>query len=129
MNTNPNSHPLDPLSLTEMQLACDIVKAAEQLDEHARFPVTELQEPPKAEVVAYQPGNYYSRRAFTIAIDRSRNQTLELVVDLREKKVESRKVLALHSAPFGQPPVMIEDFMNAERIVKADPAWREEVGS
>jgi len=127
MNTNPNAHPLDPLSLAEMQLACDIVKAAEQLDEYGRFPVTELMEPPKAEVLAYRPGVYYSRRAFVIAIDRTRSQTLELVVDLREKKVESRKALALQSAPYGQPPVMIEDFMNAERIVKEDAAWREAI--
>lgn len=124
MNTNPNAHPLDPLSLAEMQLACDIVKAAEQLDEYGRFPVTELHEPPKAEVLAYKPGDYYSRRAFVIAIDRTRSQTLEFVVDLREKRVESRKALALQSAPYGQPPVMIEDFMNAERIVKDDAAWR-----
>ncbi|WP_224045016.1 primary-amine oxidase [Paraburkholderia unamae] len=127
MNTNPNAHPLDLLSIAEMQLACDIVKAAEQLDEYGRFPVTELMEPPKAEVVAYKPGDYYSRRAFVIAIDRTRNQTIEFVVDLREKKVESRKALALQSAPYGQPPVMIEDFMNAERIVKEDAAWREAI--
>ncbi len=124
MNMKPNAHPLDPLSLAEMQLACDIVKAAEQLDEYGRFPVTELHEPPKAEVLAYKPGEYYSRRAFVIAIDRTRSQTLEFVVDLREKKVESRRALALQSAPYGQPPVMIEDFMNAERIVKEDTAWR-----
>ncbi len=41
MNTNATKaahapvHPLDPLSSEEMQLACDLVKAAENLDGHA----------------------------------------------------------------------------------------------
>ncbi|PXW23436.1 primary-amine oxidase [Paraburkholderia caballeronis] len=127
MNTNPTStsaHPLDPLSLDEMQLACDVVKASQPLDAHGRFPVVELREPPKAEVLAFTPGAYFSRRAFVVAIDRTRGTTTEYVVDLREKQVEAVKPLALGEAPYGQPPVMIEDFMNAERIVKEDAGWR-----
>ena len=76
MNTNATKaahapvHPLDPLSGAEMQLACDLVKAAEKLDSHARFPMVELREPPKAEVVAFKTGEYFSRTAFVLAIDR-----------------------------------------------------------
>ncbi len=50
--------------------------------------------------------------------------TIEFNVDLREKRVASRNVLPFDQAPYGQPPIMIEDFMNAEQIVKNDDAWR-----
>ncbi|MFL9960894.1 primary-amine oxidase [Paraburkholderia sediminicola] len=130
MNTNATKaahvpvHPLDPLSGEEMQLACDLVKAAEQLDSHARFPMVELREPPKAEVVAFKRGSYFSRTAFVLAIDRSNGATIEFDVDLREKRIASRRVLPFDQAPYGQPPIMIDDFMNAEQIVKNDEAWR-----
>ncbi|PRY06273.1 primary-amine oxidase [Paraburkholderia sp. BL25I1N1] len=130
MNTNAKKaahvpvHPLDPLSGAEMQLACDLVKAAEKLDSHARFPMVELREPPKAEVVAFKTGNYFSRTAFVLAIDRSNGATIEFEVDLREKKIAARRVMPFGEAPYGQPPIMIDDFMNAEQIVKSDEAWR-----
>jgi primary-amine oxidase len=130
MNTNATKaarslvHPLDPLSGDEMQLACDLVKAAEKLDSHARFPMVELREPPKAEVVAFKTGDYFSRTAFVLAIDRSNGATIEFDVDLREKRIASRRVLPFDQAPYGQPPIMIDDFMNAEQIVKNDEAWR-----
>ncbi|SDQ56693.1 primary-amine oxidase [Paraburkholderia fungorum] len=130
MNTNVTKaahnpvHPLDPLSGEEMQLACDLVKAAEKLDSHARFPMVELREPPKAEVVAFKTGEYFSRTAFVLAIDRSNGATIEFDVDLREKRIASRRVMPFDKAPYGQPPIMIDDFMNAEQIVKNDEAWR-----
>jgi primary-amine oxidase len=130
MNTNATKaahapvHPLDPLSGAEMQLACDLVKAAEKLDSHARFPMVELREPPKAEVVAFKTGEYFSRMAFVLAIDRSNGATIEFEVDLREKKIAARRVMPFGEAPYGQPPIMIDDFMNAEQIVKSDEAWR-----
>ncbi|SOE72741.1 primary-amine oxidase [Burkholderia sp. OK233] len=130
MNTNATKtahapvHPLDPLSPEEMQLACDLVKAAENLDGHVRFPMVELREPPKAEVVVFKTGEYFSRTAFVLAIDRTNGTTTEFNVDLREKRVASRNVLPFDQAPYGQPPIMIEDFMNAEQIVKSDDAWR-----
>jgi primary-amine oxidase len=130
MNTNATKaahapvHPLDPLSSDEMQLACDLVKAAENLDGHVRFPMVELREPPKAEVVSFKTGEYFSRTAFVLAIDRTNGTTIEYNVDLREKRVASRNVLPFDQAPYGQPPIMIEDFMNAEQIVKNDATWR-----
>jgi primary-amine oxidase len=130
MNTNASQaapspvHPLDPLSPDEMQLACDIVKAAAQLDAQARFPMVELREPPKAEVVAFKTGEYFSRAAFVLVIDRTNGATVEFDVDLREKRVASRKTLPFDQAPYGQPPIMIDDFMSAEQIVKNDDAWR-----
>lgn len=118
------AHPLDPLSLEEVQLACDLVRRLGELDAHARFPTIHLDEPPKAEVLAHKPGQPFSRVAFVVVIDRQQQSTTEFRVDLREHRLVSRTPLALDQAPYGQPPVMVEEFMNAERIVKADPAWR-----
>lgn len=92
MNTNATKaahapvHPLDPLSPDEMQLACDLVKAGEKLDAQVRFPMVELREPPKAEVVAFKAGEYFSRTAFVLAIDRTNGTIVEYTVDLREKE-------------------------------------------
>jgi primary-amine oxidase len=86
--------------------------------------MVELREPPKDEVIAFKPGSYFSRTAFVLAIDRSNGATIEFDVDLREKRIASRRVLPFDSAPYGQPPIMIDDFMNAEQIVKNDEAWR-----
>ncbi|MBU7441191.1 tyramine oxidase, partial [Paraburkholderia fungorum] len=90
MNTNATKaahapvHPLDPLSPDEMQLACDLVKVAEKLDAQVRFPMVELREPPKAEVVAFKAGEYFSRTAFVLAIDRTNGTIIEYTVDLME---------------------------------------------
>lgn len=119
-----SSHPLDPLTLAEMQLACDLVKALAHLDGHARFPTVHLHEPPKADVLAHRPGQQISRAAFVVVVDRLRQTTTEFVVDLRQQLLLSRTLLTLDQAPYGQPPVMVEEFMNAERIVKADAGWR-----
>jgi primary-amine oxidase len=117
-------HPLDPLTLEEMQRACDLLRAARGLGEEARFPVVELLEPSKAEVLAHRAGGSPGRAAFLVVIDKARHETSEAVVDLAAGRVRSWERLPLDASPYGQAPVMFEDFENCERIVKADPAWR-----
>ena len=82
-----------------------------------------LHEPPKREVLATDRAP--DRHGFASFFDRSTGATFEGVVNLTAGQVVSVRDLSVHEDPYGQAMVLIEDFENAERIVKADPGWRE----
>ena len=118
------AHPLDPLGAEEIQAARDIIRRDKQLGPTTRFPLFHLHEPPKAEVLAFVPGKSFSRAAFAVVLDAATGDTYEAVIDLVAGTVAEWTRLALDQAPYGQAPVMVDDFINCERIVKEDPEWR-----
>ena len=113
-------HPLDPLSHDEIAAARDIVWTAKSLGDTHRVPMIRLEEPLKRELV--DPA--LPRKAFVVILDRSNGETTEAIVDLTARTVVSWTPIPVHVPPYGQPPVMIEEFMRCEEIVKADPGWR-----
>src|SRR5262249_38327688 len=117
-------HPLDPLDLDEIRIATETIKYECELGPHHRFPLTRLEEPTKAEIKAWDGGVALKRLAFVLVLDRKSGEAFEATVDVRAKEVVWLKPLAVHEPPYGQPPVMIEEFERCERIVKSDPAWR-----
>lgn len=117
-------HPLDPLSLDEIQTTCDILRQQKQLNEHYRFAIVELYEPPKAEVVAFKHDGNFERSAFVILFDGKTGATFEAIINITQAHIVSFTHMQLDQAPFGQPPLLIDDFKNCERIVKADKTWR-----
>lgn len=120
-------HPLDPLTLDEMRAATATVRRECALGPQHRFPLTRLEEPTKAELRAWAAGAKLKRLAFVLVLDRETGKAFEALVDLGAGAVVTTKPLALHEAPYGQPPVMIEEFERCETIVKADAAWRQAV--
>ena len=120
-------HPLDPLSLDEVRIATDTVRREKKLGPMHRFPLTRLEEPTKAEIEAWEHGADLKRIAFVLVLDRTTGEAFEALVDLRTQAVVSVEPLSVHQAPYGQPPVMVEEFERCEKIVKADPAWRKAV--
>lgn len=82
-------HPMNPLGLEEISLVKKILVDAEKMDTTFRFYVINLQEPPKAEMLKYSPGDPFRREAFAVVFDRSSNKTYEAVVDLTAKTVLS----------------------------------------
>lgn len=123
--TQAPAHPLDPLTLAELGQARAILRAAKQLSTYCRFPYLFLQEPDKAEVLAFEPGAPFSRKAFALVLDKQTGQTFEALVDLRADRVE--RWAELDTAVTGQAPIMIEEFESCVRAVQNDPAWREAV--
>jgi primary-amine oxidase len=113
-------HPLDPLGLEEIRRACHIVRVSEAVGAAPRFALVELKEPEKSEVVA---GKAVARRAVMVVMD-TNGATHEVVVDLDKAAISSNKPVPLDTAPFGQPPVMLEEFKTCEEVVKADAGWR-----
>ncbi|MQT14475.1 primary-amine oxidase [Segnochrobactrum spirostomi] len=118
------THPLDPLSLNEIAAAVAILRAEKALGETWRFPIIRLEEPAKAALAAHRDGAALPRLAFLLAIDITDGTTFEALVDLTAARVATFERLPLEDAPYGQPPVMIEEMMRCEEIVKADPRWR-----
>jgi primary-amine oxidase len=89
-----------------------------------------LEEPGKIEMAAHAAGLALPRLAFLIVLDRRDGQSHEAVVDIGpgvdigSGRVASWRRVGTDSPPYGQPPVMIEEFFRCEAIVKADPRWR-----
>ena len=54
-------------------------------------------------------------------------ETHEAVVNLTLGTLVSWVQHYTETTPFGQPPVLVEDFFNCDRIVKADEGWRNAV--
>ena len=120
-------HPLDPLDLEEIRIATESVRRERKLGPQHRFPITRLEEPTKAEVAAWERGTALKRLAFVLVLDRKTGDAFEAIVDVGRRAIVSVKPLAVHEAPYGQPPVMIEEFARCEKIVKAHSAWRSAV--
>ena len=64
------------------------------------------------------------RRAFIVILDRDSGESHEAIVDISAMRVVNWKRLPSTEAPYGQPPVMMEEFSRCEAIVKADDGWR-----
>ncbi|ODT12310.1 MAG: tyramine oxidase [Mesorhizobium sp. SCN 65-12] len=116
-------HPLDPLTIGEIDAACGILRAARDLGELPRFPFVELKEPSREEVAAFVPGAPFARIAFLLVLDVASGRAGEALVDLREERLISWTDLETDHE-HGQPPIIVEDFYRAADIVKADERWR-----
>ncbi len=119
-----STHVLDPLSVEEIERACDLLKAHKGLGDTCRFAMVHLQEPAKDAVLA---GSAVERCAFLMVFDSVTGETHEAVVNLALGTVLSWVRHHSETAPYGQPPVLVEDFFECARIVKEDQGWREAV--
>ncbi|WJR76768.1 primary-amine oxidase [Bradyrhizobium sp. NP1] len=120
----PVPHPLDPLNTEEIAKACRLVHAAAGSSAACRFPVVRLEEPSKRELRKLTSAAELPRRVFVLTLDVASGEVIEHIVDLGRDAIVSRKILSNREAPYGQPPVMLEEFFRCEAIVKADPGWR-----
>lgn len=120
--TAPNTcaHPLDPLNRWEIEQAVALVKTHPDTPARAFFPNVVLNEPPKAEVMAFKAGDTYRREALVEAYDRPNNQLYRAVVDLRSKKVVSFDKLP----QVNQPTIFFDEFTTILPLVTQDAEWR-----
>ncbi len=117
-------HPLDPLTAEEIAAARAILLGAKALPETTRFPTLQLDEPGKAELAGWSPGMPLRRRAFAVTLDTATGAVHEALIDVSGGTVLAFTARDTKAAPYGQPPVIIEEFFKAADIVKADPGWR-----
>jgi primary-amine oxidase len=116
------SHPLDPLSATEIASAAQVLRAHAGIPKDVFFVTVALQEPAKADVRDFKPGTAFTREAFVVLFDRAANRTIEAVVDLRGKTVKSTR-----DVPGAQPSMLLTEFDRVPALVRADPSFRQAI--
>lgn len=63
VNGQSPKHPLDGLTATEYWTAYEVLQASGKVDDKTRYPLIQLKEPPKEEVLAWKPGQPMRREA------------------------------------------------------------------
>ena len=112
-------HPLEPLTPDEIAAAVTIIRQEKSLSSSFRFATVALNEPSKATVLAFNPGDEIAREAFVILLDNATAQTYEVVVSLNSGTVKSWEHI-----PGVQPPIMLDEFVECEAAVKASEEFR-----
>ncbi len=112
-------HPLEPLTAEEITAAIHIVRAERNLSERVRFATVRLHEPPKELVLNFKQNDPITREAFIILLDNTDGATYEAVVSITEGKV-----ISWQHIPGVQPSIMIDEFFECEKTVKAHPDFQ-----
>src|SRR5437868_1197401 len=109
------THPLDPLSSDEAARALAVLKKSGKLGASSLFPYFMLEEPAKKDVLAFDQTHQLRRQARALVFDRARSKLSEARIDLMKNAlVEWQEI------PGAQPSVMLSEFDDAPKIVKAD---------
>jgi primary-amine oxidase len=96
-----------------------LLREAGKLRPDSRFSIIVLHEPPKTEVLSFEPGKAMRREAFTVVYERSSNKTYEGVVDLK-----NRSVVSWNEVPGMQASRLLEEMMIKPEVVKSNPEWQ-----
>jgi len=110
-------HPLDPLTADEIEGAVEIFEAETDFSNEVQYHNVTLEEPPKAVVRAFEPGDSFDREVLIVA--RETGETYEATVSLSEETV-----LKCDHLPDAEPAVMPEEIEEAREVVKTDPGWQ-----
>jgi primary-amine oxidase len=115
------THPLQGLSADEIRAARQLLVDRGQVSETTRFAYLGLEEPPKSEVLTHQPGAAIDRRFRAILLDVATGRSTIVVASLTRAAIDSQR--AVDPVIDGQPPILLEEFIAVDEIVKADPGW------
>jgi primary-amine oxidase len=107
-------HPLDALDAAEIAATTAILRAAGHVDDRTLIASITLQEPPKAEVLAWKAGDAIPRSAKVVY--RRSAATFETVVDLGKGAIASHDQI-----PGAQPFVTVPEILAAIETTTADP--------
>lgn len=114
------THPLDPLTAEEIRTAIETIRREQDLSDRARFPLIELSEPSKETVLNFSEGDPIDRAAEIVILDKGQGATYEAIVSLNDQTLTSWE-----QVPNVQPPILIEEWAEAEEIIVNNPEWRE----
>ena len=111
-------HPLDPLTKEELESAVAILRSAGKFGKNVSLVSTVATEPVKSEILNWKEGSPIERRAIAVLYDIVLNQTHEVIVDLKGKKIFSDTL-----RPGEQPMQLEEDTPLGIDILLKTPAW------
>jgi len=109
------AHPLDPLTPDEIRAAAEVVRMNPRFAT-AQFASILLNEPSKADVIAWRPGGALPRQARLIVM--TSTSMFEVVADLT-----SRRTVSVVERKGVEPPVMLSEF-EAAKVVLTNPEFR-----
>src|SRR5271170_929966 len=92
-STLAQSYPLDPLTAAEMQKSVQVLRDEKLVTPNTWYNIINLKEPPKKEVLSWQPGTPFRREAFVSFYDYAKPGMTEAVVDLHTGRTISVKTL------------------------------------
>lgn len=111
------SHPLDALDASEITATTAILRNADKADDKTLIASITLQQPPKADVLAWKTGDPIARKAKVVL--RRNATTFEAVVDLGKGEV-----LSYRKVPGAQPFVTMPEILSAIAVTTADPGMQ-----
>jgi primary-amine oxidase len=117
-----DTHPLARLSAAEIAAARSLLDNAGLLGPTTRFALLALEEPAKEVVLAHRPGDVVDRQVRAVLLDVATGGARTVVASLSRSDIDS--VVDINPAVDGQPPIMLEEFIAVDEIVKADDGWR-----
>ena len=120
------THPLDRLTAAEIDRARQVLDAAGLRGESVRAALLALEEPTREAVRAHRDGDPVDRRVRAVLLDNATGRSRTVLVSLTGGEVE--RVVDHDPETDGQPPIMLEEFVAVDEIVKADPGWVEAMG-
>jgi primary-amine oxidase len=115
------SHPLQGLSADEIRSARALLARHGLVTESTRFSYLGLDEPAKAEVLAFRPGAALDRRVRALLLDIVTGVCTTVVASLTRGTIDAHTTT--NPATDGQPPILLDEFIAVDEIVKADPGW------
>jgi primary-amine oxidase len=114
--TQVPQHPLEALKSQEYWTVYDVLHASAHLDADTSITSVLLHEPPKAEVLAWKPGDPVSRQAEAILL--RKGLTIEVRVD-----IGSHQLLYWKERPDVQAPESEAEFRRVGEVIKRDPQF------
>jgi primary-amine oxidase len=101
------THPLDPLTESEIAAGRAILANAGYVTETVRFPAVLPVEPDKAATLAWKPGKPFDRSILFVLLDMATGISHEAVVSVTDEKVTSYTKVNSDVHPYGQPPYLL----------------------
>ncbi|HSG49272.1 MAG TPA: hypothetical protein VLA43_15735 [Longimicrobiales bacterium] len=111
------THPLDHLSAEEHWTAYRVIRESGRIGDEATFLFATVHEPPKAEVLSWEPGADFRREAFVNLVDDG--TAYEAVVDLRTSGLVSFQAVTETQYMFGPEDWGISDTVLEHPEVRA----------
>jgi primary-amine oxidase len=121
VETTTRPHPLDRLTADEIRSARRIIDEHGLLSPTTRFTLLALEEPPKEQVLAFQLGDPIDRRVRALLLDTATGAARTVVASLARGVIDTD--VPVDPAVDGQPPIMLEEYILVDEIVKADKEW------
>ena len=118
MNTTL-THPLEPLTADEVQLAVALLREAGKDTPTTRFVSVSLKEPAKSTVYGFTGEGTLPRTAFAVLFDNATNSCYEATIALTEKAVRTWKHI-----PGVQPTMTADEQVECERAVLASAEFK-----